>query len=556
MIQHTGPRRFFAFWSICTVAAVFVAASVTVLPAQSQQIAAPAAAASAGNNTLRVQTAEEIAPAAATALPTPPPPRLNAAPSPEPASLSPAGSIIRRVRETNERLEITVNTSRILELGQRIPQAQVGNPDILSLVPLSPNQVQVSAKKPGVTQVNLWGEDRRIFTLDVIVLGDARELNMILKTQFPKTALTVAPVGSSVLISGYVDQQDNVSRIMQIAEQYYSKVINNMTVSGVQQVLLHVKVMEVSRTKLRRLGFDWSQITHGNLVSSGVNGLLTGVASFQGGVDTVTTGSPATKLAVYGNNSAFFAVLDALRQDSLAKINSEPTLITVSGRPAYFLAGGQIGYVLNGGISGPSTGFVQYGTRVDMVPIVLGNGRIRLEVRPSVSEIDPTYTVPGGPPATKNREVETGVEMRAGQTLAIAGLVQQRMDASNSGLPWLSEVPYMGALFRNVHEQINEVELLILVTPEFADAMDANQVPPCGPGTSTSSPTDWELFMKGYLEVPNCCPTAGAGGCPAGGPGGQCNPHSRLNPTTPAAPGRSDSAQSEPPFIGPVGYDL
>ena len=179
-----------------------------------------------------------------------PPPALPAKPS-----------IVYKVQSPNERLEMTVHTSRILTMDQKIPQAQVNNPDILELTPLSPNQIQISAKTAGVTQVNLWGEDKKLYTVDVIVYGDAQELAMMLRATFPNAALKVVPVANSVLISGYVDQPEHIDRIIRIAEEYYPKVINNMTVGGVQQVLLHVKVMEVSRTKLRQLGFDFAKIT-------------------------------------------------------------------------------------------------------------------------------------------------------------------------------------------------------------------------------------------------------------------------------------------------------
>ncbi len=159
---------------------------------------------------------------------------------------------------------------------------------------------------------------------------------------------------------------------------------------------------------------------------------------------------------------------------------------------------------------------MKYGTQIDFVPIVLGNGRIHLDVRPTISEIDPSLTVQGIP-GLMERDAETGVELQAGQTLAIAGLVQSRTESSNHGLPWISEVPYLGLPFRKVHEQTNEIELLILVTPELVEPMDANEVPPCGPGMQTTSPSDWELFMKGHLEVPKCCPPGDPKGPPSDG---------------------------------------
>ena len=505
-------------------------------------------------------------------------------PSPSPPPAQPSSSLIHPILGTSERLEMTVNTSRILTLNQKIPQVQVNNPELLDVTPLSPTQVQVAAKKPGVTQVNLWGENKQIYTLDVTVLGDVRELNMVLRTQFPKTDVKLVPIGAGLIISGYVDRAEQVPLILQIAKEYYpsDKIINSMTVGGVPQVVLHVKVMEVSRTKLRRLGFDFFKNNGASFFTSQVSGLIGAIS----GGSVSTSGAPTVQFNIANGSSAFFGVLDALRQDGLAKILAEPNLVAISGRPAHFRVGGQYYYQLNGGITGPSASYVDYGTIIDMVPLVLGSGRIRLEVRPVVSEIDQSLTVVGGPPSLKDRMVETGVELKAGQTLAIAGLVQTLVESQNSGLPWISEVPYLGVPFRHVQDQTNEVETLIMVTPELVEPMDANQVPPCGPGMETTSPSDWELFFKGHLEVPVCCNGGGCqGGCngtmtpaPAGVPGPQPgetlptpapsridgaapDPYSRYpNPNpkganNPNAPAQADAHNAAPPFGGPIGYD-
>ena len=164
-------------------------------------------------------------------------------------------------------------------------------------------------------------------------------------------------------------------------------------------------------------------------------------------------------------------------------------------------------YQLNGGITGPSTSFVNYGTIVDFVPIVLGNGRIRLDVRPEVSEIDQSLTVVGGHPVVEDPQGRDG---RGDEGRPDPG--DCRVGAEHRGRaehrPAVDQrSPLLGAPFRNVNEQINEVETLIMVTPELVEALDANQVPPCGPGMETTSPSDWELFFKGHLEVPVCCPT-------------------------------------------------
>ncbi len=491
-------------------------------------------------------------------------------------------SIVHKVKQSNEQMQMTVNTSRILTLDQKIPQAQVNNPGILDLTPLSPTEIQISAKAPGVTQINLWGEDKKVFTIDVIVFGDARELDMILRSQFPNCSLNIVPLASGVLISGYVDKPEYVDLIVRIAEEYYPKVINNMYISGVQQVLLHVKVMEGSRTKLRRLGFDWAQISKENIVLSGVSGLINSVSpakmvyDINAGTITdepitaVASGSPTFSFNIVDDSNAFFGVLEALRQDNLMKILAEPTLVTVSGRPASFNVGGEIPILVPESLGTISIEYKKFGTQVDFVPIVLGNGRIRLEVRPRVSEIDPSVSivlqgivVPG----LRTREVDTGVEMQAGQTLAIAGLVQTRTEAINRGLPWVSDVPYLGALFRKVEEQTNEVELLMLVTPELVEAMDPHEVPPCGPGMRTTSPSDCELYLKGHLEVPNCCPSCNGAPCQqcvpaetsqAGWLGRRSTPPqatSRHNQQTPPEP-QNATLGSKPKFIGPIGYDV
>ncbi|HLA83793.1 MAG TPA: pilus assembly protein N-terminal domain-containing protein [Thermoguttaceae bacterium] len=434
-------------------------------------------------------------------------------------------SIVRKLENASERMEMIVNTSRILTLDQKIPQAQVNNPDVLQLVPLSPNQIQVSAKKPGITQVNLWTEDKKIYTVDVVVFGDARELAEVLKSEFPNASFTVTTVGNSVRISGVVDQPEHVPQVIRIAEEYYPKVINNITVSGVQQVLLHVKVMEVSRTKLRKMGFDFAQLTSGDMVTSGISGLLPvdvekTVASNVAGKNVH---ADLLNFQVFSGDNSFFGLLEAMREDKMLKILAEPNLVTISGRPASFLVGGSVPTLVPQSLGTVTVEYKKYGTQLDFVPIVLGDGMIRLEVRPKVSDINAGrsiqyqgYTIY----AFDEREVETGVEMKAGQTLAIAGLIQNRIESQRRGLPWLSEIPYLGVAFRRDEDLNNEIELLILVTPELVEPLNPEQLPPCGPGMFTTEPNDCELYMKGFIEVPRCGEQPGMNGGPCQAPCG------------------------------------
>lgn len=412
-----------------------------------------------------------------------------------------------QVAAPNQRLEMIVNSSRIFTLDAKIPKAQVNNPDLLRLTPLSPNKIQVSALKPGVTQVNLWSEDDDIFTVDVIVIGDGRELQMLLETEFPNASIKVRPLASSVVLSGFVDRPEAVSRIIAMAEDYYPKVINNITVGGVQSVALKVKVYEVSRTKLRTMGFDFASFSGNDLFVSSVSGIISSVAHQTGEVATGAGASTAT-FGVVGDNSGFFGFLEALQQNNLAKLLSEPTLTSISGRPASFLSGGEVPIEVSSGLGTTSIEFKEFGTRVDFVPIVLGNGNIRLEVRPLVSEVDHSLAV-DGTPGFRTRWVDTSVEMKAGQTFALAGLMQEKIETEKRGLPILSDIPWAGAAFRRTQDRRNEVELLIVVTPELVAPLDQEEVPCTAPGTSTGYLTNGELYGRGYVEVPNCGPGQG-----------------------------------------------
>jgi pilus assembly protein CpaC len=240
-----------------------------------------------------------------------------------------------------------------------------------------------------------------------------------------------------------------------------------------------------------------------SMLTSGISGLITAAnASTQ---SLTVSGGQTLMLSVFQGASALNGVLNCLRQNDLLKIVAEPNLVCVSGRPAFFNVGGEFPILVPQSLGTVSIQYKKFGTQLDFVPIVLGNNRIRLEVRPRVSEVDPTrsITINGTTvPGLRVREVETGVELRAGETLAIAGLVQQRIDAQKRGIPWLGDMPGIGFIFRSTREQLTEIETLILVTPQFVEGMECHEVPPYGPGLETVSPTHCQLWCQGQLEVP------------------------------------------------------
>jgi pilus assembly protein CpaC len=417
--------------------------------------------------------------------------------------------------------------------------------------------VQVSSLKPGVTQLNVWDDQENLYTVDVIVTPDARQLQMLIQAEFPDANVRVRPLANSVYLSGYVPSPAMVQSIVRIAEDYYPNVVNNLKVGGVQQILLKTKVMEVSRTKLRQAGFDWAYLDGQDFVFQTVSGLLAGSPGI-GGVPGATS-QDTVRFGIVDGNRAFYGFIDALRQNDLIKVLAEPQLVTISGRPASFNSGGEFPIIVPQSLGTVSIEYRQFGTRVDFVPIVLGNGNLRLEVRPQVSEIDPSRSVvinSVSVPALRTRWVDTAVEMKAGQTLALAGLIQQRTEAQNRGIPWLADIPWFGVPFRRVEETTNEVELLIMVTPEFIDASDPEALPPCGPGQSTTNPNDVELYYRGYLEVPKCCDGMGCEKCQGGmdpeimGPTEMLLPEQAYPSGTPTEAEQGEGAAAPDPHAG------
>ncbi len=507
-----------------------------------------------------------------------------------------------RISKPGQRLEMTVSTSQVLKFHKKIPRLFVADPGIVLATPLAPDQIQIAALAPGVTQLNLWDEQGQITTVDVMVSPDSKQLRELLESEFPEATLRVRPLAKSVYITGYVPRPEMMHEITTLARDYYREVINGITVGGVHQVALHVKVMEVSRTKLRQLGLDWEFASKDFTIYQAAGGVLAQSRNEAGDLLAPGIGGDTVRLLV-GDTTKFIGYLQALRQQNLVKLLAEPTLLTISGRPARFESGGEIPVPEGQGLGTFSIVYKNVGTTVDFVPIVMGNGIIRLEVHPAVTELNPALGIEANGvriPGLTNRSVDTAVELQAGQTLALAGLIQTRVESTNKGLPFLGDLPFVGRAFSRVEEKLNEVELLIIVTPELVAPLNPHEVPPCGPGQLTVSPNDKELYSYGYLEVPNCAaagpvagscagpmpPSADAAQIPGGsvmygpgaGPGSgtppriesvpapqpsvPALPNNAVVPTSPGpgpnpgTPSTSNAREaSQPPLYGPIGYE-
>jgi pilus assembly protein CpaC len=417
------------------------------------------------------------------------------------ATMMSTGTLL--VTKQQDKLQMVVNTSKVIECEHDIVRASVHNDEILQVRPIGRTQMMVNARRTGITQVDLYGADNEVKTLQVVVLGDSRELQIVLANEFPTATLNIRPIQNAVIVSGFVTGDDDVEQIITIAEQYYPTVINRISVVGVHTVMLHTQVLEVSRTKLRELGVDWQLGTGSGFLKQSAAGLIAPGTVAGGAVSAV--GNDTIALGVISDSDSFFSFIRALRQNNLIKVMADPTVVAVDGRPASFNSGGEFPIVVPAGLGQVGIEFREFGTRLDFVSKVRGDGRIWLDVRPTISEIDSSRSVNINGisvPGLRSRYVDTSVELRAGQTLALAGLLQTRTETQSIGLPGLSDIPYFGAIFRANREIQNEVELLITVTPDFAAPMEPQEVPPGGPGFNSGWPTDEEFYMKGYMEVP------------------------------------------------------
>jgi len=360
----------------------------------------------------------------------------------------------------------------------------------------------------------------------VVVQLDVELLRTLLKEAVPTASVTPLPgAGNTIILTGTVAHSEDIGTIMGIANSISggvgpAQIINAMRVGGVMQVQLDVVVALVAREEVRRMSVDIFDVGQNHIYSNVPGGGFntpapgTGITgNLPGGPFTIQNivGSPNqvpfnTFLAIFNSRQAVFFFLQALRTNNLAKVLAEPHLVTMSGRPATFLSGGEQAVPEVGGFGGVAgTRFEPFGTRLQFLPIVLGNGKIYLEVEPEVSQLSAANgSIIGGALVAGRaiQRVRTSIMMEDGQTFAVGGLIQKEDTGTSVRVPVIGDLPFIGPLFGSKEYQERETELLILVTPHLVDAMDCAQVPRLLPGQETRRPDDFELFLENILEAP------------------------------------------------------
>lgn len=420
-------------------------------------------------------------------------------------------------------LEVIEKFAKVLETKNRIVRVDGFDPVVLNVSALTPNRIRISGLVQGVTTLVIYDETGANLSVEIFVKGDARTLQAIIDRKFPNSSIEAFKVQDAIALRGWVSHPEHITQIVEIAEQFYPKVLNQMKVGGVQQVLLKVKVMEAQRSTIRELGMNFTYLNRNGFVNSSpgaITSLDTVSLPFKPGVPSALALQSSIKNAtgsfgIIGDNNVFSSYITALRTENLLKILAEPEVLALNGRPATLLSGGEFPILVPQTLGTVGIQYKPFGVQLEAVPVVLGGGSLRLELQPEVSDRDfsNSVTVSGiTVPALTVRRVNTQVEMKFGQTLMLAGLISSKQATTIQKIPFLGELPYIGAAFSRKKSEDSETEVVITVTPELVAPLDEGQVPQGGPGRFTDSPTDRELMAYGLLEVPKTgerCETCG-----------------------------------------------
>ena len=420
-------------------------------------------------------------------------------------------------------LDLSIGKSSLMRMPSAIQRISVGNPEIVDISLINPMQLYMLGKNYGSTNLMIWRKDGATMVVDVNVNIDAERMEKKLRTLMPdETGIKVHPAADSVILTGVVSSASRAKYAEDIANAYIreigrglaipvvagdarvaagsavsvsssggggGKVVNLLRVSQGQQVMLEVKVAEVSKVLLERLGVSFSATA----TTAGVTyGILSNLFSGDG-VFSISSAN--------GNSLR----VDANKSETLVKVLAEPNIIAISGQEASFLAGGRLFIPVYSSTGVGSTVTLEereYGVGVKFTPTVLDGGRINLKVAPEVSDIGKGTSFKVNsvetvlPNFTTNR-VQTTVQLMDGQSLAVAGLIKNNVNEAVSRVPVLGELPILGALFRSSEFQNNRTELVFLITPHLVKPLA--EVPKL-PTDNFTPPNRSEFYWEGKLE--------------------------------------------------------
>ena len=414
---------------------------------------------------------------------------------------NPSQRALMATTELAPKMELALGQSHLLRLpvGTNLKRVKVEDDKIVQIEVLSPREVLLQGKTAGTTVVILWDSANRTSIVDVSVVSttaaaDAASLRIRLAELFPnEKEVQVSTVANSLVLAGTVSDSLKVDKMIAMAEAYAGKdktkkVVNMLRVSAPQQVMLEVKMAEISKNLLDQLGVDFNfSRSNGGVAYSLLNGF--GLAEEVGGKLVFTNGDTVVSI-------------DAEKKDTLIKVLAEPNIIAISGQEGSFLAGGK--FYISVPQAGIAAGAVtleekDFGVGLKFTPTVLENGLINLRVAPEVTELlKSTIQVGvGTSPTLSTRRVSTTVQLRDGQSFAIAGLIKSNIVEDIRRFPVLGEIPILGALFRSSEFRDEKTELLFVVTPRLVKPLPSNYALPTD---HFNQPSRTEFFLEGKLE--------------------------------------------------------
>lgn len=422
-----------------------------------------------------------------------------------------AQSVLRVMRgSTSENISVSVNRAIVMEADRPFAELSVANPAIADIATLGERTIYVLGKAPGRTTLTILGPEGELITnVDVVVSPDLAEFKERLRDILPDEPIEVRTANGGIVLSGRVSGARKVSRALELAERYAPDAVTNlMMVGGTQQVMLKVRFAEMSRSVAKNLSSNLGITTVGSDgagVAFGGDGVATGVLSRIGdGPDGGSGGGFEFNGESLGGIGVSFGVgdvainllIEALESKGMVRTLAEPNLVAISGEAANFLAGGEYPVPIVGEDGATTVEFKPFGIQLTFSPTVIDGDLIRLALETEVSALDTAVSI-GGFPALSTRSAATTVEMRDGQSFAIAGLLQDDFTDSVGQIPWLGDVPILGALFRSTSYSRRQSELVIIVTPHLVTPVDGDAL--SLPTDRMRIPSERELFVGGKV---------------------------------------------------------
>jgi pilus assembly protein CpaC len=403
-------------------------------------------------------------------------------------------------------LNVPMNRAVVVESDTPFAELSIANPGIADISTLSDKTIYVLGKTPGRTTLTLLSpEGKLISNVEVQVTPDIAEFKERLQQILPGETIEVRTANDGIVLSGTVSSTAKLDRALDLANRYAPERVSNlMSVGGTQQVMLKVRFAEMQRSVSKSLSASLGVMggnTAGIAAGTGVLSDGTKLNSLLTGNGTVTSPNEAEGRMSLGFSAGaleFAVLLEALESKGVVRTLAEPNLTALSGQEAKFLAGGEYPIPVSSGDGTITVEYKPFGVEMNFTPVVVDGDLINLTINAAVSSIDSSTTLQTGGfsiNAFKRRETSTTVEMRDGESFAIAGLLQDDFRDLNGQVPWLGDIPIIGTLFRSAEYQRAQSELVIIVTPHLVTPTRGEAL--ALPTDRVRLPTEKELFLFG-----------------------------------------------------------